>query len=162
ADLAKKTGFILRLEGDRAKLAQRRISLETGEIPFWEALALLCEKAGLVEREPPPAPRANPKTGLTGSGVGRGGGRGRRPAAPADVMRPANADRPTELVLAAGKPGAPPTSYAGALRVTVPPFGAWPAQVVGDGETRVVLDVKPQPTLNVPKIVGVRITKAVD
>ena len=38
----------LRLAGDQAKLVARKVTLDTGEVPFWEALDQLCAKAGLV------------------------------------------------------------------------------------------------------------------
>src|SRR5262249_48230510 len=49
ADFARKTGFLIQLEGDRAKLTERRITLETGEISLWDAVAEFCQKAGLTE-----------------------------------------------------------------------------------------------------------------
>jgi hypothetical protein len=52
AELAKKTGFAIQFEGDRTRLANRKITLDTGEIPFWDALDQFCRNAGLVERGP--------------------------------------------------------------------------------------------------------------
>ena len=49
ADIAKKTGFQITLVGDTAKLADRKVTLDTGETTFWQALDQFCEKAGLVE-----------------------------------------------------------------------------------------------------------------
>src|SRR5262245_43839654 len=49
ADFAKKTGFQIMLVGDTAKLADRKVTLDTGETTFWQALDQFCEKAGLVE-----------------------------------------------------------------------------------------------------------------
>jgi hypothetical protein len=48
-DLAKQSGYPIRLD-DKAK-AERKVSMETGEVPFWEAFDQLCQKAGLVEKE---------------------------------------------------------------------------------------------------------------
>ena len=50
ADFAKKSGFPLQFEGDRVQLANRKITLDTGEVTFWEALNQFCRAAGLVER----------------------------------------------------------------------------------------------------------------
>jgi hypothetical protein len=49
AELAKKSGFTIILGGDKTKMSDRRVTLETGRVPFWKALDMLCEQAGLVE-----------------------------------------------------------------------------------------------------------------
>jgi len=49
--LAKQTGYKITLQGDINEFASRKITLETGKIPFWHALDMLCEKADLVEAE---------------------------------------------------------------------------------------------------------------
>jgi hypothetical protein len=51
AELAKKSGFQVVLGGDQTNLADRRVTLETGRVPFWKALEMLCEKANLVESD---------------------------------------------------------------------------------------------------------------
>jgi len=48
--LAKQSGYLVLVDGDHKAVAQRKVSLETGEVTFWEALDQLCAKAGLVER----------------------------------------------------------------------------------------------------------------
>jgi hypothetical protein len=53
ADFARRTGLQVVLnDPDRAKLRDRKVSLETGETTVWEALQQLCDKAGLSERPP--------------------------------------------------------------------------------------------------------------
>src|SRR5581483_8882112 len=42
--------YLVLVDGDHKAVAQRKVSLETGEVTFWEALDQLCAKAGLVER----------------------------------------------------------------------------------------------------------------
>jgi hypothetical protein len=49
-ELGKKTGFNIQLEGDKTKFASKRISLDTGDTNFWEALNQLCDQAGLTEK----------------------------------------------------------------------------------------------------------------
>src|SRR5262245_47864735 len=49
ADFARQTGFAIELAGDRAKLNDRKVTLDTGPVPFWEAFDQFCRKAGLVE-----------------------------------------------------------------------------------------------------------------
>ncbi|MCI0738493.1 MAG: hypothetical protein L0Y72_05570 [Gemmataceae bacterium] len=49
AELAKNAGYVIQVQGDRAKLADKKVTLDTGDVTFWEALDQLCAKSGLVE-----------------------------------------------------------------------------------------------------------------
>ncbi|MCE9534304.1 MAG: hypothetical protein K8T89_24760, partial [Planctomycetes bacterium] len=49
AVLSRKSGYQIVLGGDKTKLADRKVTFETGKVPFWMALDMLCEKANLVE-----------------------------------------------------------------------------------------------------------------
>jgi hypothetical protein len=51
AQLAKQSAYQIIIAGDKSKMADRRVTLETGKVPFWKALGLLCEKADLVESD---------------------------------------------------------------------------------------------------------------
>jgi hypothetical protein len=53
SDLGAKLGWRVDVEGDRVPLHSRKITLDTGEVPFWEAFAQFCKAAGLVERKVP-------------------------------------------------------------------------------------------------------------
>jgi hypothetical protein len=48
-DLQKQSGYTIDIQGDRAQLAKRKITLDTGVVTFLAALDQLCEKAHLVE-----------------------------------------------------------------------------------------------------------------
>src|SRR5947209_3366069 len=48
-ELAKKSGHGITLLGDAGKLAERKVTLDTGETTFWQAFDQLCQKAGLAE-----------------------------------------------------------------------------------------------------------------
>ncbi len=51
AQLAKQSGYSVTIEEkDKAVLSNRKITLETGEVTFFEALDQLCAKGGMVER----------------------------------------------------------------------------------------------------------------
>ena len=52
AELSKKSGYNIILGGDKTKMSDRRVTLETGRVPFWKAFDMLCQKAGLVEAAP--------------------------------------------------------------------------------------------------------------
>jgi hypothetical protein len=60
-DLWEKFGFKVDVDGDRVPLHNRKITLDTGEVTFWEALTQFCLAAGLTERpapaNQPPGPR---------------------------------------------------------------------------------------------------------
>ncbi|HZT83348.1 MAG TPA: hypothetical protein VFA26_24165 [Gemmataceae bacterium] len=66
ADFQKQSGYTIQLHDPENKLADRKVTLETGEVSFWEALDLFCKKAGLKEATPqdlfraPPPPRGGP------------------------------------------------------------------------------------------------------
>jgi hypothetical protein len=51
ADFVKKTGYQIVLSDPENKLNERKITLDTGDVPFWEAFDQFCEKANLVEAE---------------------------------------------------------------------------------------------------------------
>src|SRR5439155_1175321 len=58
---ARKAGFQIQIEGDQTKLAARKITIDTGEVPFWQAVDQFCLKAGLVERGSTAVPENNPE-----------------------------------------------------------------------------------------------------
>lgn len=50
-DLAKKSKYTITLYDPEKKLADRKVTLDTGEVSFWEAFDQLCKKANLVVSE---------------------------------------------------------------------------------------------------------------
>ncbi len=50
ADLAKKSNCTFSFAGDGKWIDKRRVTLDTGEVTFWEAVHRLCRKAGLCEQ----------------------------------------------------------------------------------------------------------------
>jgi len=50
AELAKISGYPLQFLGDATKLADKKITLDTGATSFWQAFDQLCDRAGLMER----------------------------------------------------------------------------------------------------------------
>lgn len=77
ADFKKKSGYDLVLQDPDGKLKERTVTLDTGEVTFWRALALFCEKAGLDEVAAKAGLPAPPRIG-----GGFGGGAGGLPALP--------------------------------------------------------------------------------
>ncbi len=60
ADIGKKSGFPIQFEGDRVRLGTRKITLDTGDVTFWEALDQFCRTAGLMEQRRPGPASSNP------------------------------------------------------------------------------------------------------
>jgi hypothetical protein len=48
-ELQKQSGYTIVVDGDRTALANRKVTLDTGSVPFLQAFDLLCEKGNLVE-----------------------------------------------------------------------------------------------------------------
>jgi hypothetical protein len=157
-DMARKTGFPIQLEGDQNKFANRKITLDTGDIPFWQAVDLFCAKAGLVERgsvglsENPPSRVVGANDVMFLSEVSFG-------------PRP-----PMPLVFLDGKPQALLTHYAGAMRVRILPRAARNAAAPQDGTplnpsssgTLLTFEVSPEPTLEMQNLLSVRVDKVLD
>jgi len=158
-DIAKKTGFQIQLEGDQTKFANRKITLDTGEAPFWQALDQFCQKAGLVEKgsdalvEPPPNVAYGMNNVVFFSDVSMGGPRVEMP-----------------LVLQDAQLRNLPTHYAGAMRVRVLPRTVPNAPGVQDGtplnvsndEIPLTFQISPEPKMGLQTIVNVRVDKVID
>jgi hypothetical protein len=158
ADFSKRSGITLKVPPELLKDAERKITLDTGTVPFWEALDQFCGKAGLVEQPPPPdsAPQA-----VSGSSISIVGGRGGAISS-TDILRTPTAEKPPEIALVEGKGTPRPTSEAGALRVRVAPAESAPLQKKDDGEIGFALDVANSGRLQWQKAVGLHINRAVD
>jgi hypothetical protein len=162
-DLARKTGFQIQIEGDQTKLANRKITLDTGEIPFWQAVDQFCQKAGLVERGSSVVPE-NTSPDVNGRRMGmamrfkmqEGYYGGPRPEVP--------------LVFLDGKPLAVPTYCTGAVRVRVLPRTTPTANApqngapVNDNEggRLLTIEVSPEPKMGWQNVLSVRIERVLD
>lgn len=152
ADFARKTGFPILLQGDTSKLSNRKVTLNTGEVPFWEAFTQFCTAAGLSERgSTQPAlnsaiAKDDPKQIIVKQVILRHRVYGSQPV-------------DNRLLLNDGKPLLLPMVSAGALRVRALPASAL---TNSDGETSFTLDVTPEPSLICHGIVDIRIDRAID
>jgi hypothetical protein len=158
-DIAQKTGFQIQLEGDQNKFAKRKITLDTGELPFWQAVDQFCQQAGLVERGSDPLTEmpVNPGYAMNNavflSDISYGGPRGE-----------------LALVLVDGKPQILPTHYAGAMRVRVLPRAVPNGAPGQDGtpvnkaneETLFTFQISPEPKMGLQTILNVRVDRVVD
>jgi hypothetical protein len=123
ADFNKKSGYTIVLHDPEEKLKERKVTLDTGDVTFWQALDQFCQKAGLSEA-PPEAVRMVPPPGIRPLPAIRGApAPGVLPVVPADVPKklPALDDKPDEK-----KPAAKPKEGAAEVRNAAPA----PARVV--------------------------------
>jgi hypothetical protein len=60
--LAKLSGYALRVDGDRTVLADKTVTLDTGEVTFWEAVDLLSARAGVIEKQTVASTPGDPNT----------------------------------------------------------------------------------------------------
>src|SRR5581483_2780702 len=85
ADFRKQSGYEVVLSDPEDKLKDRKLTLDTGDVTFWQALDQFCRKASLIEAARPaaagrPGGAAGGGAGLPGArGGGGGGGKGGAP-----------------------------------------------------------------------------------
>ena len=148
AEFERQSGYDLEVSDPKAKLTDRRITLDTGEVTFWQAVDRLCSAGGLVAiiREVP------------GGGTFRGEGL----SAPWTGSRPMGGGliRSPQMVFADGKPPARPTDGGTSIRV----HSGITMKAVGLGEGVILLDLiaTPEPTRGRLHIVDIRIRSAID
>lgn len=100
-ELARLSGAAIHVIGNRAKVADRKITLDTGKVTFWQACDQLCAQAGLVELAATPPP---PTTGIRFSGIEIPG-----------------AESEAGVTLVPGKSSNQHVSYAGSVRALIYP-----------------------------------------
>jgi hypothetical protein len=166
AELARLSGYKIQITGEQAGLSKRKVTLDTGEVTFWEALAQVCRTASLAEQvntSVPPMP------------FGQGGGIvtvkiaiRAKGAGPAVLPGAIPAGRPSgpesALLLVEGKQPDLPVSLAGTVRIRVLPADqAKGGPPVPAGETQLVLEAAAEPRLDGFRVVGpALVTRATD
>jgi hypothetical protein len=154
-ELSRQAGVpIVLSNADRARLADRKITLDTGETTFWDALDQLCRKATLVERRQEPT-KAHADRVLTD---GRGG-----QIIIMDGNLTTGSPPQSRLTLADGKPEPLPTCQAGGVRVrALAPSTPHPGLRKTHGETFVLLEILPEAAIKWRGVVDVQVERAVD
>jgi hypothetical protein len=154
ADFAQKTKFPIALnEADRVKLANRKITLDTGETTFWQAFDQFCQKAGLAEHKPIGGTQRDGEVMMDARG---------NQVVITRWSTGVEAVPETRLVLGDTKSEVLPTCYAGAVRVRTVPSGSSPASPKSERDTVLFLEVMPEPGMDWKGILDVQIGKAVD
>jgi hypothetical protein len=181
AEVAKQSHYTIQLVGDKRKLKDRKVTLDTGETTFWKAYDQFCDKAGLVEGQPQMPfvrPHSVPMIRPRPLPPVKGGAAAPAPARPAVViaaapplkapmiamkMLPRGFVPNGVLFLMDGKPKQVPTSYFGAVRVRVDSdVVRAPTKPAGAQDVTVNLEVSPEPRIRWQSISTIRSDKAVD
>jgi hypothetical protein len=162
-DFSQVSGGHLALDGASAdKLAERRITVDTGYTTFWDALAQFCRAAGLTEKDPEEAPvetQRNYSSGVIFAPVKEFWIRGQRAPGPV-LIHPGG-----EIKLIPGKQASLPTFLTGGLRIrALPPGTSLGNGTSGpsDGEALLVLELAAEPGLGWQGVNGLRVEKALD
>jgi hypothetical protein len=122
AALAKQSGYPIQLVGDLTSLSGRKVTLDTGDTTFWDALSQLATQVGLVETA---SPGFNPRAVMGKKGV--------YPTTPATQAG---------IHLTPGKPVNTPVFQAGSIRLRLVR-----ATTLAGGEIELVFDVSAEPRL---------------
>jgi hypothetical protein len=156
-DFSRRTGGQVLLAADVAKLGDRTVTLDAGELPYWEALARLCEAAGLHEQRPAPPAPPRPERGEPTFG------RGKRVVFLSNREVQGYFKSDDGILLADGKAEPPPTALAGALRIrALPPEAASADPARGDRQVAITLELKPEPQVSWEGVAALRIDRALD
>lgn len=140
--LAKVGECGIDIPGDRTPLANRKITLDTGEVPFWEAFQQLSRAGGLIEHGPQPRTNTPVYYGPNG-------------AIPTSHLAPSK-----HITVGDGTPADLPTCVTGSvrLRAMAPTGASMPA-----GESQVVVELTGEQRLQGFAVVGIPIIdKAID
>jgi hypothetical protein len=160
ADFAKKSGYAVQLD-DPARLANRKLTLDTGEVPFWEALDQFCRTAGLIERRLMPPANQNTQ-GMSPQELERRLWEKRMLIRRGLTVPPARVDF-GKIVLVEGKQDTLSTVYLGGVRIRALSANTpIPGHGMSPEESYVVLDVAAEPSIDWRGVLGIHVQKAMD
>jgi hypothetical protein len=144
AELSRQAGFALDVVPDGRQLTDRRVTLITPELSFWEAFDRLCQAAEVtpLARQVRRTTTVNPANGSL-------------PPVPTVMLGD------PRLTLVAGKPPAVPTCYAGAMRLRVLP-PADQDQPTHPGVAALMLEIAVEPRLQWRSLIQVRLAEVRD
>jgi hypothetical protein len=158
-DFAKRTGFSIEINGSKARLAQRKITLDTGPTSFWDAFNQFCQQAGLIDRMTSGDSDLQTRRALEA----RFGPRG-----VVQIVEVASSDLSAarawdgRLVLVDSHGPSLPTCNTGAVRIRAVPAKSAAFPDAAAEELLFLVEVTPQPRTAWHNVVDLRIDKAVD
>ena len=167
-DFIRVSGVNLMVEPSLSnKLAQRKITLDTGYTTFWDAFAQFCRAAGLAEKGPG-SDNGEIHTSYSSGAMWRQqavwvGGQVQFFCTSTEEDLPGAV--PVGLALTEGKPAVLPTCQVGGVRLraltTDPALNPWRV-IQGEGEVLLGLEAMAEPNLVWQSVQSVRVEKAVD
>jgi hypothetical protein len=158
ADFAKLSGCPLHLDGDRVRLASRKITLDTGDVTLWEALDQFCRAAGLREQHGPHP--ANPSTQAVNHenvhlremlAMQRRG-----------IAIPPPRVEPGRVILVEGQESQPISQFGGVRMRILPSTIHNSGHANSSEEVVLALEVSPEPGIDWRGVLEARVEKAVD
>lgn len=164
ADISRKTGYHLQVQRNSTLPPNRTVTLDTGEVSFWEALEQFCAKAGVAEQNRVAPLHSRPTPSDADRVIREQELRILlREEALLGINNPNWVPSALNLTLVPGKAPALPTSYSGAVRIQAltPELCVFPTAKSPD-RVQVVLEVAPEPKLDWKKVVDIHIERAVD
>jgi hypothetical protein len=159
----RQTGASLSLDPEALKrIGDRKVTLDTGDVTYWEAFDKLCDTAGLIEKGPA-AKTVDPNENLT---YRRRYMRARMAIATNELSGgslalPAN----HAIALTDGKAAPRPTFSAGSVRIRSTEPKTQPsnwAALKGDGELLLGVELVPEPGVVWESVQSLRVERAVD
>jgi len=152
-ELARQTGGRIEIRGNQDRLRQRRVSVETGDTTFWDALQRLCKETGL--RESPTLPLHVPTSELFD--------RNDRYVIMDGSIFAQSPGSEGPFYLEEGALPLLPATRVGALAIrALPPSGSAPLVPNSDSLLPLTLEVKPDPSIDWQCLVTMRIDRAID
>jgi hypothetical protein len=146
-DLKTRTGLNIVLDPNRVANPLRKITIETKELPVWEALEAFCQGAELQEVFASELETKKPQTLR----------RGYVPPPPTP-----NADT-VPVLLIDGKAVRISGDRSSAVRIlALPPSFTGHKVILGTGETNLCLDVTPAPGLGWQEVTAVKVSRVID
>lgn len=144
SEFAAKSRLRVNLDSPTTRPPDRTVTLDTGDLPYWQAVHEFYRAAGLTEALTPPAHvRPNSPTRRLGSYSG-----------------PVQTTAPVTWLI--DGPAAAPADLRRAFRVrAVPAADRKPERPPGSDEVTLFLDIDPAPGLVVREVIGVEVRKAV-
>jgi hypothetical protein len=155
-ELAQKTGLRFMVDGTKIKDVKRPITLDTGDVPFWDAVQAFYRAAGLSEDDspqPPQSPMSSAETRVVRQGFGR--------VEISSSYMPGGQFAHPAIRLIDGTHNAPAITGQ-AFRVRALPAG-FTANKYDDikGELTLHLDIDAVPAMSVVEILGIEVRKAI-
>ncbi len=159
-DFKRQCGYDLALSDPGNRLKGRKITLDTGKVSFWKALALFCEHGELMDNADTSAFRPEAAFG-GGGGVAFAGAMGGGGQVTSSFTNNSRGQAGKRIVLTDGVPTPVAAYLEGAVRVRLAPHLDG-ADRPGGSELVIPLKLAPEPRFQWQRTLGVQIDRAID